>query len=92
MLTGRHGRLLVFALVVHFALLLPAADLAHGSAHPEDTSCEVCLQLGSFQHGVTPSEASTLSPRYAAAPYRPLAITRDSTAPARATARGPPAG
>jgi len=91
MLTGRHGRLLVFALVVHFALLLPAADLAHGSAHPEDTGCDICLQLGSFQHGVTPSEPSVLPPRLVAAPLRPLAVSRDRTAPARATARGPPA-
>lgn len=90
MLTARHGRLLVFALVVHFALLLPAADLAHGSAHPEDTGCDVCLQLGSFQHGVTPSAASVLLPRLAAAPFRPLPVTRERTTPARATARGPP--
>jgi hypothetical protein len=32
MLTPRQGRFLVFALIVHFAPLLPAADLAQGTA------------------------------------------------------------
>lgn len=90
MLTARHGRLLVFALVVHFALLLPVADLAHGSAHPGDTGCDVCLHLGSLQQGVAPTVATAMPAGYAVAPFRPLAISRERTAPARATARGPP--
>ncbi len=90
MLTPRQGRFLVFALIVHFALLLPVADLAHGSAHPEDTSCDVCLQLGSFQHGVAPTAACDMPPRLAATPFPSLSGTLDRAAPARATARGPP--
>lgn len=90
MLTARQGRFLVFALVVHFALLLPVADLAHGTAHPEDTSCDVCPQLGAFQHGVAPTPTSDMPPRLAGAPFSPLSSVLDPAAPARATARGPP--
>jgi len=91
MLTARHGRLLVFALVVHFALLLPAADLAHDAGHPDDLTCETCLALGTFQHGITPSPAPVLPPQQAATTAPPPADAGHPAAPARAVARGPPA-
>jgi hypothetical protein len=92
MLTARQGRLLVLALVVHFALLLPVADLAHGSAHHGDDTCDTCVQFGALQGGLTPATAAEPPPAVAPGPAGPRVVTPVVRAATRATARAPPAG
>jgi len=91
MLTPRRGRLLIIALVVHFALLLPVAEIAHGTVHPDDANCGVCLQLGSLQQGVAPSVAVGIPLPDRHTPVQSMILADTPTAPTRATARGPPA-
>ncbi len=90
MLTARHGRLLVFALVVHFALLLPVAEMAHGDLHQDESSCEVCAGLGNLQYALVASVASRAAPD----PGESLVAVRPDDQPRTAlipaTARGPP--
>jgi hypothetical protein len=87
---ARHGRLLVFALVVHFALLLPVADMAHGTGHADEAGCEVCTGLGNLQYGLVPSPSSSAAP----GPTGSLVALRPEdpqrTVPIPGTARGPP--
>ena len=90
MLTPGRGRLLIIALVVHFALLLPITEMAHGAGHSDDGNCGVCLQLGSLQQGVAPSVAVGTAPPDRHAPVQAMTLAATPTAPTRATARGPP--
>lgn len=90
MLTARPGRSLILALVVHFALLLPAADLAHHSGHADEESCEVCVKFATLQTGAVPVQAATSPPAPRMALFTPLSAGPGYAAPGRATARGPP--
>jgi hypothetical protein len=91
MLTARQGRSLILALVVHFALLLPVAELAHGAGHADEQSCETCTQLGALKSGAIPAAASPGAPVLGPGAPRPVAGAAPASTPARASARAPPA-
>jgi len=87
---ARLGRLLVFALVVHFALLLPIADIAHGTAHPDEAGCDICDHLGTLQHGLVTPVAAGAIPRAGESVGVPPPYAAPRTVLTAATARGPP--
>jgi len=90
MLTARPGRSFFLALVVHFALLLPVADLAHHSGHADEETCEVCLTFATLQTGAVPAQAAMPPPAPYLALPPPVHAGPGYAMPGRATARGPP--